>query len=56
MSSRGTLLALALVALLLICPETDAPRWIWLLPPNGTDRWLSRGSRACWFDPRELRP
>ncbi len=47
---------LALVALLLICPETDAPRWIWLLPllveglsrvlPGGTARGALAVARA----------
>lgn len=36
---------LALVALALICPETDAPRWIWLLPLvcEGLSRVLPSG-------------
>ena len=42
---------LALVALLLICPETDAPRWVWLLPllVEGLSRVLPSGVARGWL-------
>ena len=42
---------LALVALLLICPETEAPRWVWLLPllVEGLSRVLPSGAGRGWL-------